>query len=217
MKTVYVITHPEVVIDPNVPVPHWPLSEKGKGRMRGLLHAPWIKNVTAVYSSDEQKSIDGAMMIAHSSGVKVAKVSTLGEVDRSSTGYLPQEKHDLNARLLFDQPHESVEGWETAIEAQYRMVTTIYRILEFDKTPGPIVIMTHGAVASFLMSHLKRKRISLEDAPGMAGGGGIFSFDATTHNLLSDWQNIDDFAPKRPKSPNIPLGGEADSIGDQRV
>ena len=82
MKTVYVITHPEVVIDPKVPVPRWPLSEKGIARMRGLLHAPWIKNVTAVYSSEEQKAVDGAQIIANYLGLKVVQMATLGEVDR---------------------------------------------------------------------------------------------------------------------------------------
>lgn len=228
MKTVYVITHPDVVIDPNVPVPQWPLSAKGRERIAGLMNGTLLKQVTAVYSSDEQKALDGAWTIAQSLGLKVAKVPTLGEVDRSSTGYLPREKHDQNARLLFEYPHDSIEGWEIAIEAQYRMVTTVYRILEFDKTPGPIVIMTHGAVGSFLYSHLKKRKISLADSPKAPGGGGIFSFEAKSLEVLTDWQDIDVFAPKvvtHSKSemahnqppPHVPLGRDVKNPSETRI
>ncbi len=228
MKTVYVITHPDVVIDPNVPVPQWPLSARGRERMAGIMSGQLLKQVTAVYSSDEQKALDGAWMIAKPLGLKVAKVPTLGEIDRSSTGYLPREKHDHNAKLLFEYPHDSIDGWEIAIEAQYRMVTTVYRILEFDKTAGPIVIMTHGAVGSFLYSHLKKHKISLADSPDFPGGGGIFSFEAKSLEVLTGWQDIDVFAPKvvtRSKSesdenqpsPHAPVVNEARNSPETRI
>jgi hypothetical protein len=36
------ITHPNVVISADVPVPRWPLSERGRERMRLGLQQPWI-------------------------------------------------------------------------------------------------------------------------------------------------------------------------------
>lgn len=42
MPLVYFITHPEVVIDPGVPVPQWPLSETGRRRMRSPVTKPWV-------------------------------------------------------------------------------------------------------------------------------------------------------------------------------
>ena len=36
MSLVYFITHPDVVIDPDVPVPQWPLSAQGKERMKKI-------------------------------------------------------------------------------------------------------------------------------------------------------------------------------------
>ena len=49
MKTVYCITHPEVVINPAVPVPQWSLSLQGLARMRVLLRQPWVPQITALY------------------------------------------------------------------------------------------------------------------------------------------------------------------------
>jgi len=40
VRTFYLITHPNVVISRDVPVPRWPLSELGKQRMRAGLRQP---------------------------------------------------------------------------------------------------------------------------------------------------------------------------------
>jgi broad specificity phosphatase PhoE len=53
-----------VVISRGVPVPRWPLSELGKQRMRAGLQQPWVREVTSVYCSAEQKAIDGAAILA---------------------------------------------------------------------------------------------------------------------------------------------------------
>ncbi len=39
MAQILFVTHPEVVIDPAVPVPRWPLSAKGRARMEALAEA----------------------------------------------------------------------------------------------------------------------------------------------------------------------------------
>ncbi|MFT5196117.1 MAG: broad specificity phosphatase PhoE [Cellvibrionaceae bacterium] len=193
MKLIYVITHPEVVINPDVPVPNWRLSDLGRERMTHILNAPWLNSVTAVYASDEQKAIDGAQIVADQLGLSVTQMAELGEVDRSSTGYMPQKEHDYNGRMLFLHPAESVDGWETAVAAQERMVIAVNQLIEQDSTTGSLVIVTHGAVGSFLMSHLKNRPITLDDAPEVEGGGGLFSFDGDSLSILSEWQNIDIF------------------------
>ena len=193
MKQIFVITHPDVVIDPNVPVPRWPLSEKGRQRMGHVLNAPWLNSVTAVYASDEQKAVDGAKIIADRLRLNVIEIADLGEVDRSSTGYMPQKEHDHNGRMLFLHPEKSVDGWETAIDAQARMVNGVEKLVAEDQTSGALVIVTHGAVGSFLMSHLKKRPITLDDSPEIEGGGGIFSYDAQSGEILSGWADIDLF------------------------
>ena len=194
MKTVYVITHPEVVIDPNAPVPRWPLSELGRKRMTRLVDASWLQHVTAVYSSDEQKAVDGAKILADHLSLPVIEFDGLEEVDRSSTGYMPEKEHDRNGRMLFLYPEESIDGWERAVDAQKRMVDAVTKLIKGDQTTGDLVIVTHGAVGSFLNSHLKNRPINLDDTPGIPGGGGIFAFDAKSKTILYDWLNIDDVA-----------------------
>ena len=58
----YFITHPDVVIDPAVPITEWPLSPRGRTRMAALASAPWIWRLTALYCSTERKARDGAAL-----------------------------------------------------------------------------------------------------------------------------------------------------------
>lgn len=162
--------------------------------MGRLLKSSWLNQVTAVYSSDEQKAVDGAKILADHLELSVTIVAGLGEVDRSSTGYLPEKEHDQNGRMLFLYPTDSIDGWEKAVDAQKRMVSAVESLIADNQTTGDLVIITHGAVGSFLNSHLKNNPISLNDTPGIPGGGGIFAFEAQSKNILYDWVNIDDVA-----------------------
>lgn len=58
-RRLVLITHPQVVISADVPVPRWPLSERGRERTRAGLRQAWVADLSAVYCSDEQKAIDG--------------------------------------------------------------------------------------------------------------------------------------------------------------
>jgi hypothetical protein len=90
VRLVYFITHPDVVIDPEVPVPQWHLSQRGRERMKKLLAQPWVEGIGAVYCSTEQKAIDGAEILAAHLSIGYEMVEELGEIDRSATGYLPR-------------------------------------------------------------------------------------------------------------------------------
>jgi len=79
VRTFYLITHPNVVISRDVPVPRWPLSDLGKQRMRAGLRQPWIRDVTAIYCSTEQKAIDGAEILAQHLSIGFSQIA--GAID----------------------------------------------------------------------------------------------------------------------------------------
>ncbi len=53
------ITHPDVVIDPDVPMAEWRLSERGRARMAVLASREWVRGITSIWSSAERKAMDG--------------------------------------------------------------------------------------------------------------------------------------------------------------
>ena len=56
MPTAWFVTHPEVAIDPAVPVPDWGLSAEGQRRAALLARQPWVPGLAAVFSSAERKA-----------------------------------------------------------------------------------------------------------------------------------------------------------------
>src|SRR3984893_4492936 len=64
MPSVFFITHPDVVIKPSVPIPDWPLNERGRARMHAMVAAPWVKEVRSIFASSERKAREGAQILA---------------------------------------------------------------------------------------------------------------------------------------------------------
>lgn len=189
-RTAYLITHPNVAIDRDVPVPRWPLSERGRERMRAMRAQPWVASVRAVWSSTEQKALDGAAILAAHLGVEPRAREALGENDRSSTGFLESAEFEATADRFFGEPQESVRGWERAIDAQARMVGAMDRVLS-DVAEGDVAVVAHGAVGTLYLCHLAGWPISRDrDQPGN-GGGNYYAFECDTGRLLHGWKPID--------------------------
>jgi broad specificity phosphatase PhoE len=93
VPTVFFITHPDVVIDAGVPIPDWPLNERGRARMHAVTAQPWAKGVGHIFASRERKARDGAQILAGDLGLDGYSVITdLGENDRSATGFLARDE-----------------------------------------------------------------------------------------------------------------------------
>ncbi|MGO8557825.1 histidine phosphatase family protein, partial [Rhizobium ruizarguesonis] len=54
------ITHPQVRIDANVPVPKWGLSDVGAARASKAAESGWARQLRRIVSSDETKAIETA-------------------------------------------------------------------------------------------------------------------------------------------------------------
>jgi broad specificity phosphatase PhoE len=191
MPRVYFITHPDVVVDPAVPVPEWPLSARGIERMQQLARQPWIGELTALYASDERKARDGAEVLAAHTGVPVQIEPALGENDRSSTGYLPPAEFQRTADAFFAQPDISVRGWERAVDAQRRIVRAVFDLAARAPDGASLAVVSHGGVGTLLLCHLERCAISrTREQPGTTGGN-YFTFEAPSGVLLHGWAPID--------------------------
>lgn len=191
MRAVCFITHPNVVINPEIPIPRWSLSQQGKERMKMLLAKPWTRNVSSIYCSTEQKAIDGAEILAEHLSIPYQMLNELGEIDRSSTGYLPRSEFEATVDLFFANPDKSMRGWETAFEAQQRIVRAIERIIENDTSDRDIAIVSHGGVGALYLCHLKGCQISRNEGQPGTDGGYYYCFDAQSRSLLHGWKPID--------------------------
>lgn len=154
--------------------------------MASSLQLPWIKNISAIYSSTEQKAIDGAEVLTKHLNLGFTKIEALGENDRSATGFLKSEEFEDTANEFFEFPTQSVRGWETAQAAQDRIVKAVSGIDKRHKGDGDIAIVSHGAVGTLLYCHYANKPINRRwDQPG--NGGGNYLKLSLSPNLSCDW------------------------------
>lgn len=189
-RIVRFVTHPEVVIDPAVAITEWPLSARGRERMRRCCDLPWVAGLTALYASAERKALDGAEMLSAATGLPVEIRAELGENDRSATGYLPPAEFEATADRFFAEPEASVRGWARAVDEQRRIVGAVEAVVGEAPGAGGIAVVSHGAVGALLLAHLLGQPISRRlDQPGR-GGGNVFAFDAASRRVLHGWQPI---------------------------
>ena len=194
MGRVFYLTHPQVQIDPAVPVPNWGLSALGRTRARLAAEAAWTQGVTTIVSSQERKAVETAALIAEARGIAATVDPAMHENDRSATGYLKPDAFERMADAFFAQPTTSVSGWERAVDAQTRIVGAVEAVLAGSLPPGDVLLIGHGAVGTLLMCHLMGAAISrVHDQP--AGGGHVFAFDTPTRAVLHGWRPLEAMTP----------------------
>ncbi len=185
------ITHPQVRIDPTVPVPEWGLSETGAQRAREASHLPWAQALQRIVSSAENKAIETARILAETSGAEIEIIEAMHENDRSATGFLPPPEFEKAADWFFAHPEESFHGWEKAIDAQARIVSAVKTVLDRHDPQQPIAFVGHGGVGTLLKCHIEGRGISRsKDQP--PGGGNLFRFSIADFSLAAasptcDW------------------------------
>lgn len=189
-RRILFITHAEVVIDPAIPVPQWPLSVNGRSRHHAFNHYGPVAGIRAIYCSEERKAMDAAAILSGATGARPLPVRELHENDRAATGYLPQAAFEAMADRFFAEPHNSVCGWERAVDARARIVRCVMRLVAADTSRGDVAIVAHGGVGALLLGHLLRAPITRRlDQPGR-GGGNWFAFHAQSHAVIHGWRDI---------------------------
>jgi broad specificity phosphatase PhoE len=191
MTHVRYLTHPQVKINPALPVPKWGLSEIGRMRTEALAKARRFSGTTQIISSGELKAIETAEIIGRELNITVDVNEAMHENDRSATGFLPSDEFETVASRFFAEPHVSIRGWERAIDAQQRITREVERVLARERA-GDVLFVGHGAVGTLLFCHYSGFSISRTyDQP--AGGGQYFAFVKDGRRVLHPWHPMEYF------------------------
>lgn len=191
MAVIRYITHPNVAVDPDVPVTEWGLSAEGRRRAAALFEQPWIRTVERIVSSDENKAVETAQLLAGHLDLEVEVRSGIGENDRTATGFVPPDEFEQMADAFFERPTESVRGWERAIDAQARVVTGLADLLDDQQgSTACTIVVGHGAVGTLWFCHLTNQVIDRRhDQPGQ---GHYYTVNRASHSVLHAWHPIDE-------------------------
>lgn len=193
MQQIIFLSHPEVIVDPSTPVPDWGLSEKGRSRMISFCQSRAVlANFTTVFTSCEKKAVDCGQIAHEIWSVPHVEIASLGEIDRSATGYLPPAEHSAVGREAFEHPDQSVRGWEPAVVAQRRIISALEQVCNDPRAQmGDILIVSHGGVGLLLLCHLLAEPITRRRVMQNPGGGCYYTIDFRTRLVLTLWQDMD--------------------------
>lgn len=193
-KTVRYLTHPQVLIDPAREITDWSLNSVGTARVTALARQLGsLSATTRVISSAERKALETARPLATALGVSLEIRPLMHENDRSSTGFLPPEEFEKVADAFFANPSQSVRGWETADDAQRRIVSEVELCLSAG-VAGDVLFVGHGGVGTLLFCALTGKKIDRRHDQGPGGGGCWFQFDSTDRRPPRPWQVMESLA-----------------------
>jgi broad specificity phosphatase PhoE len=187
VSVAYFITHPEVVVDADTPVPRWHLSDRGIHRMRAFASQADLGKLSAVWASTETKAIEAAGILAGHFGLSVRVHHELHENDRSATGFLPPPEFDRMADAFFARPEESVRGWERAVDAQARVAAAVEDILK-DFSGDAIAFVAHGGVGTLLLC--KYLAASINRRSDQPFQGHFWAFEVATRRVIHPWRPI---------------------------
>ncbi|QHQ33674.1 histidine phosphatase family protein [Algicella marina] len=183
------LTHPQVRVEPHLPVPEWGLSTEGAARITVLAAGDALGATSVIWSSEERKAVESATPLATALACALHTCLDLGENDRSATGFLPPVEFEAMADAFLANPESSVCGWERAVDAQTRIVAAVDNVLAVSPV-GDVLLVGHGAVGTLLYVHLSGAPISRQyDQP--AGGGNFFSFERESRRLLHGWRPLE--------------------------
>jgi broad specificity phosphatase PhoE len=185
------ITHPQVLIDPAVPVPDWGLSDLGRSRAEAAAASGWARSLRRIVSSGERKAIETAEILARASGTTIEIVEVAHENDRSATGFLPPPAFEDAADWFFAHPAESFRGWERAVDAQARIVAVFEQALLGHDPTAPIAFVGHGGVGTLLRCHLGGMPIGRVHDQLPNGGGNLYAISLRDRRLLTGWIAMD--------------------------
>jgi broad specificity phosphatase PhoE len=194
LTTIFYLSHPEVTIDPAVPVPNWGLSPVGRARLLAVRDAAWLGSCRRIVTSAERKAVETAGLIAEVTKAVVKVRAAMHENDRTATGFLPPAEFERVADRFFAEPERSVRGWERAVDAQARIVAEVETVLAGHNLAAPLLLVGHGAVGTLLYCRLAG--VAIDRRFDQQQGGSVFAIDSGTRLPLFGWTPMEAVAAR---------------------
>ncbi len=192
MAHLFYVTHPEVQVDPSTPVPQWSLSDAGRERAESFSRQSpdrtLLSRVARIVSSGETKAMEAADIISAVVGASVEVREGLGENDRSATGFVPPEEFGKLADAFFADPENSIRGWETASDAQARIVQHLADLLQPSEDGRDVIVVGHGGVGTLWYCHLMG--LPIDRQHDQAHQGSYFTVDLASGRPTHAWRSI---------------------------
>lgn len=188
------LSHPEVSIDPQTPVAEWKLSGQGRRRLVAATARGWPGRGWRIVTSPEMKAQQTAELFANAFALPLHIHPDMHEVDRSSTGYIPHDQHEVLANTLFAHPETGPMGWESAAAASARVTKAFQEVMA--EVSDNLLFIGHGAVGTFLWCALTKTPITRAADQRRGGSFWAGTYGPAGFAAGHPWQGLETAAAK---------------------
>lgn len=153
MKIV-LIRHSKSLVNPNIPITSWGLSEEGRTLAKKLNSLPQIKTLEVIYSSLQPKALETAALATEDMGIEVKTDNNLTESTSFTNKFVSLKELEENTRKYYAEKTCSINDGETFVEAQARLAKALNDIVKKEQDKETIGIVSHGNILAGFVSQI---------------------------------------------------------------
>lgn len=149
------IRHSQSLVNPNIPISSWGLSEEGVVLAKKLSQLEIINTLEVVYSSLQPKAIETATFATEGMNIVLKKDDRLTESTSFTNKFVDIETLKENDKKYYADKNLSINGGETYTQALARFNVALESITLSEKGKSNIGIVSHGNIlASFASEYM---------------------------------------------------------------
>lgn len=182
---IYLITHPDTVVDRDLRPEKWKISRDGWSQVRNLSKKKFWDEISFIFASVEPKANLAARYWSEKHGIPMAIFRGIEEIRNRQ--YVPKRKLLKVADAFYSHPEKNSGTWETADHCLKRMKKSFKKILEQSKKRNcsAIAVVSHGAVSNLYVCDMRK--IPASAAKGQKKIGSWIVIDAKKRKVVSKW------------------------------
>lgn len=146
------IRHSKSLVNPNIPIPTWGLSEEGVELAKKLNRIPQIQTLDMVYSSLQPKALETAILATKNTGIPIKTDDRLTESTSFTNKFVTPEELEQNTKKYYSDKHLSFNNGETSDEALKRFMAAISDITKEETDKKNVGIVSHGNILTTFAS-----------------------------------------------------------------
>ena len=152
-NTIVFLRHAETIINQDIPVDEWEISENGKKTTKEIIVSGIFDDIDKIIASEERKAIQTASFLAERLGKKIITNSDFNELGRGGGYVYSKNQYEKQVKKLFEVGRSEIKEWEEARSALRRIMRAIDYINK-EYSNMKILVVSHGIVLSLYFSHL---------------------------------------------------------------
>lgn len=159
MKLV-LIRHSQSIINPDIPIVTWGLSDKGVELAKNLHNNSHVKQVQVIYASFQPKALETAILATKNAGVSVKPDDRLTEITSFTNRFIADStEYKQSIDNFYSGRAERLSGGESAREALKRFTQAVREIVDGEKSHEVVGIVSHGNILAHFVCQFTENNV----------------------------------------------------------